>query len=179
MTYFKESIIRNNVLTVPIHRGAVSLDNYDLSILRALEEDARQPFAALAERVSLSKTPCWNRVRELERRQVIRGYHAAIDPRALGLSLTSFVQVRVEFGRHGEFDRAVREHPAIIECFTTAGEEDYLLKVVSADVEHLDSLLRDELCRLPGVARFSTTICLKRIKEAGPLTRACATVAPR
>ena len=158
---------------------AFDLDSHDFSILAALEEDARQPFAALAERVALSKTPCWNRVRELERRQVIRGYHASIDPRALGLNLTSFVQVRVEFGRHGDFERAVREHPAIIECFTTAGEEDYLLKVVSADVEHLDSLLRDELCRLPGVARFSTAICLKRIKDTGPLTRAAAALAAR
>ena len=155
------------------------MDSHDFSILTALEEDARQPFAALAERVALSKTPCWNRVRELERRDVIRGYHAVIDPRALGLNLTSFVQVRVEFGRHGEFERAVRDHPAIIECFTTAGEEDYLLKVVSGDVEQLDSLLRDELCRLPGVARFSTTICLKRIKDAGPLTRAAAAVGTR
>jgi Lrp/AsnC family leucine-responsive transcriptional regulator len=158
---------------------AFDVDSHDFSILAALEEDARQPFAALAERVALSKTPCWNRVRELERRQVIRGYHASLDPRALGLNLTSFVQVRVEFGRHGDFERAVREHPAIIECFTTAGEEDYLLKVVSADVEHLDSLLRDELCRLPGVARFSTTICLKRIKETGSLTRAAAALAAR
>lgn len=155
------------------------MDHYDLSILAALEADARQPFAALAERVALSKTPCWNRVRALERQQVIRGYHAAIDPGALGLDLTSFVQVRVEFGRHAEFERAVRDHPAIIECFTTAGDEDYLLKVVSADVEHLDSLLREELCRLPGVARFSTTICLKRIKQAGPLTRAAAAIAER
>ena len=155
------------------------MDSHDFSILEALEGDARQPFAALAERVALSKTPCWNRVRELERRQVIRGYHASIDPRALGLNLIAFVQVRVEFGRHGEFERAVRDHAAIIECFTTAGEEDYLLKVVSADVEQLDSLLRDELCRLPGVARFSTTIGLKRIKESGPLTRAAAAASRR
>ncbi len=156
-----------------------ALDGHDRAILAALEEDGRLAFGALAERVALSKTPCWNRVRDLERRRVIRGYHASVDANALGLRLTSFVQVRIEFGRHSEFERAVREHPAIIECFTTAGEEDYLLKVLTADVEHLDGLLRDELCRLPGVARFSTTICLKRIKEEGPVTRAAASLATR
>jgi Lrp/AsnC family leucine-responsive transcriptional regulator len=150
------------------------MDSFDLAILACLEADGRQSFGAIAEQVSLSKTPCWTRVQSLEASGVIKGYRAVIDPHALGLRLVAFVQVKIEFGRHAEFEQAVRDHAAIIECFTIAGEEDYLLQVLISDVEQLDRLLREDLCRLPGVQRFSTTICLKRIKDNGPITRAAA-----
>jgi Lrp/AsnC family leucine-responsive transcriptional regulator len=68
----------------------------------------------------------------------------------------------------------VRAHPAIIECYTTAGQGDYLMQIVTRDVESLDGLLREELTRLPGVQRFSTTVCMKRIKAAGGVTGAAA-----
>ena len=150
------------------------MDDFDLAILASLEEDGRQSFGAIAERVALSKTPCWSRVQHLQESGAIKGYRAMVDPKALGLKLTAFIQVTVEFGSHPAFERGVRDHPAIIECYTTAGQADYLLQLITSDVERLDSLLREELCRLPGVQRFSTTICLKRIKDNGPLTRAAA-----
>lgn len=155
------------------------MDNFDLGILAALEADGRQPFSAIAEQVSLSKTPCWARVQLLERSGAITGYRAVIDPSALGLKLTAFVEVQVEFGRHGDFEQAVNAHPAVVECYTTAGQADYLLLVMTSDVERLDSLLRDELCHLPGVRRFSTTVCLKRIKHDGALTRAASLITAR
>jgi Lrp/AsnC family leucine-responsive transcriptional regulator len=148
------------------------MDKVDWAILEHLERDGRESFGAIAERVSLSKTPCWTRVQSLERNGVIRGYRAVIDPYAVGLKLTAFIEVTIEFGNRVAFERAVAEHPAIIECYTTAGEADYLLQVMTSDVERLDSLLREELCRLPGVQRSATTICLKRIKNNGPITRA-------
>ncbi len=150
------------------------MDKIDWSILEALEADGRESFGAIAEKVSLSKTPCWTRVQTLEREGAIRGYRAVIDPHSVGLNLTAFVEVTIEFGSRVAFERAVGEHPAIIECYTTAGEADYLLQVMTRDVESLDGLLREELCRLPGVQRSATTICLKRIKDNGPITRAAA-----
>jgi Lrp/AsnC family leucine-responsive transcriptional regulator len=150
------------------------MDKIDRTILETLEADGRESFGAIAERVSLSKTPCWTRVQNLERSGAIKGYRAVIDPYAVGLRLIAFVEVTIEFGSHVAFERAVAEHPAIIECYTTAGEADYLLQVMTSDVERLDGLLREELCRLPGVQRSATTICLKRIKDNGPITRAAA-----
>ena len=150
------------------------MDKTDRTILEALEADGRQTFAAIAERVSLSKTPCWARVQTLERSGAIKGYRAVIDPYALGLKLTAFVEVTIEFGMRLAFERAVGKHPAIIECYTTAGEADYLLQIMTSDVERLDRLLREELCRLPGIQRSATTICLKRIKDNGPVTQAAA-----
>jgi Lrp/AsnC family leucine-responsive transcriptional regulator len=150
------------------------MDKTDRRILDALEEDGRRSFAALGERVALSKTPCWSRVQALETSGAIKGYRAIIDPFCLGLNLTAFVGVTIDFARRVEFERAVREHPAIIECYTTAGDSDYLLQVMTGDVERLDRLLREELCRLPGVQRSATTVCLKRIKDNGPITKAAA-----
>ncbi len=151
-----------------------SMDKIDWAILEHLEANGRESFGAIAERVSLSKTPCWTRVQTLEKEGAIKGYRAVIDPYAVGLKLTAFVEVTIEFGSRVAFERAVGEHPAIIECYTTAGEADYLLQVMTSDVERLDALLREELCRLPGVQRSATTVCLKRIKDNGPVTRAAA-----
>jgi Lrp/AsnC family leucine-responsive transcriptional regulator len=148
------------------------VDKIDWAILECLEANGRESFGAIAERVSLSKTPCWSRVQTLEREGAIKGYRAVIDPYAVGLKLTAFVEVTIEFGSRVAFERAVGRHPSIIECYTTAGEADYLLQIMTSGVERLDSLLREEVCRLPGVQRSATTICLKRIKDNGPITRA-------
>jgi Lrp/AsnC family leucine-responsive transcriptional regulator len=155
------------------------MDRTDWQILAALEDDGRMSYAALAEQVGLSKTPCWTRVQALEQKGLIQGYRAIVDRRALGLTLTAFVEVRVEFGASERFEEAVRAHPAILECHTTTGQADYLIQIVTRDVESLDSLLREELSRLPGVQRFATTVCMKPIKSAGGITAAAGPVRTR
>ena len=154
------------------------MDRYDWSILAQLERDGRQPFSTIAEKVGLSKTPCWTRVQVMEQLGIITGYRAVVDQRALGLRLIAFCEVTVNFDRHADFEQAVLAHPSVLECFTTAGQADYLLHVVTRDVESLDTLLREELSQLPGVLRFSTTVCLKRIKDGGAITAAAASVPP-
>lgn len=145
-------------------------DKLDWKILGELERDGRQSFAELGERVGLSKSPCWSRVRNLEGKGVIQGYTARLDPLALGLAVQSFIEVRIHFDAHEEFEAAVMKHPAVIECHTTAGDNDYMLRIFAKSVEHLDDLLRHELSKLPGVHRLATVICLKTIKRRSPLT---------
>ncbi|NOW47380.1 Lrp/AsnC family leucine-responsive transcriptional regulator [Novosphingobium sp. SG751A] len=148
------------------------MDKFDRAILRALERDARQSFADLAEEVGMSKTPCWNRVQGLEASGAILGYRAMVEPEAVGLTLDAFVQVSVSFADHAAFEAAACEHPSVIACYTTAGDADYLLHVMARDVAHLDGLLRGQLRRMPGVERFKTTIGMKRIKRAGAVMAA-------
>lgn len=148
------------------------MDRFDQAILVELERDARQSFAAIAERVGLSKTPCWNRAQALEKQGVIEGYRAIVSSEALGLFLNAFVQVSVEFGAYRSFEEAVLDHPAILDCYTTAGSADYIMHIVAEDAAALDTLLREDLCNLPGISRFSTTICMKRIKRGGSLVEA-------
>jgi Lrp/AsnC family transcriptional regulator, leucine-responsive regulatory protein len=146
------------------------MDKIDQKILTFLEEDARLSFAELGERVGLSKTPCWQRVRDMERLGVIKGYRADIDSGKLGLQVEAFVQVTLSSVQHAEFEAAVMRHPAVLQCFTTAGQADYLMHVIVSSIDALDGLLRMEISQMPGVQRIETTVCMKTIKHRAPLT---------
>ncbi|MEP2734653.1 MAG: Lrp/AsnC family transcriptional regulator [Erythrobacter sp.] len=146
------------------------MDKFDWKIVRELERDGRQSFTDLGQKVGLSKSPCWTRVRNLEEAGVLQGFGARLNPSALGLSVQSFVNVRIGLDMHAEFESSAVDHPAIIDCYTTAGDSDYLLSVMACSVEHLDDLLRHDLSKLPGVTRLSSIICLKSIKRGGSLS---------
>jgi len=141
------------------------VDKTDIKLLRQIEMDGRQSFAVLGERVGLSKTPCWQRVQKLEAAGVIRGYRARIDPKKLGLDLYAFVHATINASKYTEFETAVLRHPSILQCFSTAGEADYVMHVLVRDISALDELIRREIAHLPGVERTLTTVCMKTIKE--------------
>jgi Lrp/AsnC family leucine-responsive transcriptional regulator len=147
--------------------GTVQRTPVEQQLLAALEKDARLSFSELGSRVGLSKTPAWARVRDLEKRGLISGYHAEISPSALGLEIHAFVHVKIRSVASDAFESAVRSHPAVLECYTTAGDADYLLHVLVPSASSLDALLRFELSRLPGVESISTTVALKTIKPRG------------
>ncbi|MDO7835272.1 Lrp/AsnC family transcriptional regulator [Sphingobium sp. HBC34] len=153
------------------------MDRIDWKILQALERQGRISYADLAESVGVSKSPCWARVRQREEDGVIEGYTVRLDPAALGLHVQSFVRVMIRLGAHRDFEEAVMAHPAVIECHTTAGSGDYLLRIYARSVGHFDDLLRYELSKLPGVDRLDSTICLKTIKQHGPLATWAASLA--
>ena len=155
---------------MPASAEDCAMDKIDWKILAELESDGRMSFADLGERVGLSKSPCWTRVRDLEAEGAIQGFSARINPSALGLAVQCHAFVRIRFDAHAEFEAAAIAHPAIIECHTTAGDSDYLLRIYARSVAHLDDLLRHDLSKLPGVHRLSTTVCLKTIKSHAPLT---------
>ncbi|MEE4350210.1 MAG: Lrp/AsnC family transcriptional regulator [Pacificimonas sp.] len=147
------------------------MDSLDWRLIEELERDGRVSYAALGSRVGLSKSPCWMRVQQLEKNGFIEGYRAQLDPEKLGLTVESFVNVQILMDCHTDFEKAALDHPAIVECFTTAGETDYLLRVMAVSISHLDDLLRQDLSKLPGVQRLASTVCLKTIKRSGHLAR--------
>ncbi len=152
-------------------------DRADDAILRILEKDGRLSFNSLAERIGLSKTPTWARVQNLEKKKVITGYRAEIDPVAIGLTLHAFVQVTIMGSRHTEFEAAVLRHPSVIECYTTAGQGDYLLHVLVPSIAALDEILRADIARMPGVQRLTTTIGMKTIKRNASIVECAARAA--
>ena len=149
-------------------------DRADDAILRILEKDGRLSFNSLAEQIGLSKTPTWARVQNLEKKKVITGYRAEIDPVAMGLTLHAFVQVTITGSRHAEFEAAVSRHPSVIECYTTAGQGDYLLHVLVPGISALDEILRADISRMPGVQRLTTTIGMKTIKRSASIVECAA-----
>lgn len=150
------------------------LDAIDMTILRTLESDGRISFNALAEEVGLSKTPSWTRVRELEKQKVITGYRAQIDPVRVGLELHAFVQVTITATRHADFETAVLRHRSVLECYTIAGQADYQLHLLVPGIAALDTLLRTEISRMPGVQRVQTTVGMKTIKQRGSIMECAA-----
>ncbi len=148
------------------------LDGFDLALLAALQEDGRLTNQELAERVNLSASQCSRRRLRLEQEGVVRGYRAVLSARALHLTIVAFVQVTLAAHRKENaeyFKLLVRERPEILDGYTLTGEADYLLRVVTADLEALSDFVNEVLLPHPAVARVQSRIVLDRLKEAGPL----------
>ena len=135
------------------------LDERDLSIVAALQDDARATYAEVARRVGLSPSSVHQRVRRLEAAGVIRGYRAVVDPEALGLYVTALVSVMpLDPRQPDDLPQRVQELPEIEDCFSVAGDENYVLKVRTRTTGDLEDLLR-RLREKAGV-RTRTTVVL-------------------
>lgn len=148
------------------------MDYIDRKILISLEKDARISFSDLAEHVGLSKTPCWNRVKALEADGYIKGYLTLLDAKQLGLSLEAFIHVAVDLTLADQFEASALRQPLILRCHATTGDADYTLHVAAADMPGLDRLLRDVICRLPGVRKFVTSMITREVKSPGRISMA-------
>lgn len=143
------------------------LDRASRQILEALQADARLSTQALAEKVGLSATPVWRRVKEMEERGLIRGHVALLDREKLGLSIC--VLANVSLVRHSEgaveqFERLVATQREIIECHAITGEADYVIKVVAADMKAYDAFLQQHIFKLPGVSSVRSNVVLREVK---------------
>lgn len=152
----------------------IQLDRIDRRILSILQENGRIANADLAPRVGLSPSPCLRRVRLLEQAGVIRGYAALVDPAAVDLSVSVFVNVRLERQveeRLDAFEAAIMDRPEVLECYLMSGDADYLLRVVVPDLPSYERFLKDHLTRIPGVASIKSSFALKQVryKTALPL----------
>ncbi|MEC7574780.1 MAG: Lrp/AsnC family transcriptional regulator [Pseudomonadota bacterium] len=144
-----------------------SLDAIDRRILAVLQENARVSNVELAESVGVSASPCWRRVRELERTGVISRYVTLVDPAALGLPVSVFIQVSLEKQVESAlevFENAILQRPEVMECYLMTGDADYMLRVVVADLEAYERFLMDHLTRVPAVANIRSSFALKQVK---------------
>jgi len=145
----------------------VKLDRIDRLILRNLQDDGRMTNVELARRASISAPPCLRRVRALEETGVIAGYHADIDPGALGYGVVIFAQVGLSSQAEHDlkaFEALVESWPEVRECFMLAGETDFLLKVVAADWEAYNRFLTTHLTTAPKVAHVKSALAIRRSK---------------
>jgi DNA-binding Lrp family transcriptional regulator len=143
------------------------LDRADRRLLAAVQDDARLTVAELAERVALSTSPCWRRVRRLEQAGYIEGYHAHLSAAKLGYGITAFVSVVM--GSHTQdvaraFEAAVQDIPQVVACHNVSGEYDFLLEVVATDLAAYGEFARNVLQGLPGVRELHSSFSLMSIK---------------
>lgn len=146
-----------------------SLDQMDRKILSALRSNGRLTMAELAEKVGLSQSPCWTRVKRLEACGAIAGYVAVLDHKAIGVPIVVFVEVTLD--RHDEkalehFGDALAQIPEVIEAHLVTGDYDYLVKVAIADTEHYERFLRESLYRIAGIRHSRSTFALRALKSS-------------
>ena len=152
--------------------ASIDLDRTDLRILEILQRDGRLSNQEIAERVSLSPSPCLRRIRRLEEAGVIRQYVALVDPQKIGLGLLAYVTVKLE--KRGkmpmdEFRARVQTWPEVLACYAMTGDMDYLLRVHVEDLEHFSRLVMQQLLKQPGVVDVKSSFALDRIKETTAL----------
>lgn len=152
-----------------IRQGHIKLDDRDLKILSILQREGRIPKATLAERVNLTPTPCWERLKRLEDAGIIESYGARISLRALGPLTIVFVQI--ELGSHqaedfSRFEAAIGGIDQIVECWAVGGGIDYMLKVITRDLEAYQKLIEDLLAAQIGVKRYYSYVVTAPVKDS-------------
>jgi DNA-binding Lrp family transcriptional regulator len=152
--------------------SSLTLDAVDWRILDVLQQDARIANVDLAKRVHLSASPCLARVRKLEQAGLIRRHVTLLDPIPLGLTVSVFIQVRLEKQVEralDTFEQAIRDVPEIHDCFYVAGTNDYLLRFTYRDAEDLEHFHSHVLSSLPGVTRSNSMLVLRTVKKTTAL----------
>lgn len=150
----------------------LKLDDRDIRILSILSKEGRISKTDLARRVNLSATPCWERLQRLEKAGVIQGYHADIALRSVGPHVVVFVLVELENHRaeaFQAFEKAVGDYEEITACWALGGGYDYLMQVITRDIDTYQRLMDVLLEKKAGLARYFTYIVTKAVKDREPL----------
>ena len=148
------------------------IDTFGAKILELLRQDARLTVQQISEKVGLSATPCWKRIKDMEASGVITGYTVRVDRKKLGLNL--LVQAEVNLSQHTEqtvsqFEAAVLTTPHIVRCYSTTGQADYVLTILATDIEDYEGFLVRTLFKLPGVAHVRSSVVLREVKQSTDL----------
>lgn len=148
------------------------MDKTDFKILSAIQENGRLSSQALAEKVGLSTSPCWRRLRKLEQDGVIAANVAILNPEKVGLNVVAIANVSLEDHHPDsvrEFDRMVADRPEILECYAMSGQHDYLLKVICESIGAYDELLGKYIMQCKAVHTVNTSFVMRRTKATTAL----------
>ena len=152
--------------------AAMTLDEIDRKILRALQQDGRMTIADLAAKVGLSPSPCLRRVRMLEDAHVIARYVAVVDQDRVGLPISVFASIKLDKQREealNRFGKAIEKWPEVLECYLMTGPRDYLLRIVVEDLAAYERFLKQKLTKLDGIASIESSFALEQVKYTNVL----------
>jgi Lrp/AsnC family transcriptional regulator len=150
------------------------LDSIDTHILALIQDDAALSVAEIAEKVGLSSSPCWRRIKRLEEAGVIVGRVTLLDRAKLGLGFEVYATLKLSLPTKDNletFETAVRGWPEVIQCATITGGEDYVLRIITRDMQAFDDFLRDKILSLGLVSNVQSRIVMRTVKNstAAPL----------
>jgi Lrp/AsnC family transcriptional regulator len=144
----------------------------DREILKLLQADADMPVADIAARVGLSASPCWRRIARLQKEGFIERKVAVLNAKRMGLGLVVFANVKLAKHQSSllrEFEQAIVAYPEVTECYTMTGNMDYLLRIVTADIQSYEKFLREHLSQMPAVLEVHSSIAITEIKYSTQL----------
>lgn len=147
----------------------IDLDATDRKILNLLQHDGRMTNAQLAESVNLSPSACHRRVGRLDEEGVIAGYAMLVNQEKIGLGTSVIVEVSLDSQAEeylNNFENAVRNVPAVMECYLMAGDADYVVRVAVADVADYERIHKEYLSRLPHVARIRSIFVMRTVYKS-------------
>ncbi|MBD9501069.1 Lrp/AsnC family transcriptional regulator [Pseudomonas sp. BGr12] len=150
----------------------ISLDVHDRKILALLQEEATLSTAEIAERIGLSQSPCWRRIQRLKEEGVIRKQVTLLDRKKIGLNTQIFAQVKLNaHGRNHltDFAQAMETFPEVLECHVLMGAVDFMLRIVTEDVEAYERFFFERLSQVPGVQEINSIVALSEIKSTTTL----------
>lgn len=148
------------------------LDKIDRAILGLLQQNAELSTADIAERVGISQSPCWRRIKRLEESGMIRGRVCQLDRHKLGLSVLVFAHVKLAVHDTEAlplFETTISQYDEVLECHTLLGHTDYMLKIVVEDVAAYERFYRDHLSHMPQVRETNSMIVMSEIKNTTAL----------
>ena len=146
-----------------------ALDAIDARILDLIQHDAGLSVAEIADRVGLSSSPCWRRIKRLEDAGVIQGRVTLLDRERLGIGFEVYATVKLTLPTKDNleaFEAAVRRWPEIVQCATVTGGEDYVLRIITTDMHAFDDFLRDKLLSLGLVSNVQSRIVMRTVKNS-------------
>ncbi len=145
------------------------MDEIDQKILRILQERGRISNIDLSREIDLSPAPTLERVRKLEKQRIIEGYHAQVNLGKMGITIKALIQITLtrqqEVSIH-KFIESIMHIPEVVECYQVTGDYDYLLRVLTSDIEALDKLITDKISKIPEVGQIKSHIILSEIKHS-------------
>ncbi|HAW19545.1 MAG TPA: AsnC family transcriptional regulator [Flavobacteriales bacterium] len=148
---------------------ARQMDETDHKILKTLQERGRISNIDLSKEIELSPAPTLERVRKLEKQRVIEGYHAHVNLGKMGITIKALIQVtllRQQGINIHKFIEAIMQIPEVTECYQVTGDYDYLLRVLTTDIEALDKLITDRISKIPELGQIKSHIILSEIKHS-------------
>lgn len=145
----------------------MKLDETDKKLINLLQNDSNRPIKDLAQHLNLTIGPVHERIKKLERSGVIKKYVALIDPKTVDKHIITFLAVSVEKHKEvllDEFEQKVEEMPEVLECYTMAGNYDYLLKVITSDMEEYQQFVQKKLAKLEMIQHLNSQFVIKSVK---------------
>ncbi len=146
-----------------------ALDAVDAKILDLIQHDAALSVAEIAERVGLSSSPCWRRIKRLEDAGIVQRRVTILDRERLGLNFEVYCTIKLSLPSKDNldhFDAAVQKWPEVVQCATVTGAADYELRIVTRDMHAFDEFMREKILSLGLVSNIESRIVIRTVKNS-------------